>query len=137
MKKISLFIITLLLMAGAVAQELPAKRAEYPGGLNALYQFLQTELQYPKEARDQNIQGTVLVEFIIDKEGNVTNVNVLKSAHPLLDAEAVRVCRAMPQWTPAQDGEGKYVKSTYQLPFTFQYEESKKAKKAKKKGKRM
>lgn len=137
MKKISLFIITLLLMAGAVAQDLPAKRAEFPGGTGALIQFIQSECQYPKEAMDQNIQGTVLVEFVIDKEGNVTNVNVLKSAHPLLDAEAVRVCRAMPQWTPAQDGEGKYVRSTYQLPFTFEFYDGKKAKKAKKKGKRM
>ena len=136
MNKISLFIITLLLMAGAVAQDLPAKRAEFPGGMGALVQFLQAETRYPKEAMDQNIQGTVLVEFIIDKEGNVTNVNVLKSAHPLLDAEAVRVCRAMPQWTPAQDGEGKYVKSTYQLPFTFEFYDGKKAKKAKKKGKK-
>ena len=100
-------------------------------------QFVQTETQYPPEAMAENIQGTVLVEFIVDKEGNVTNVNVLKSAHPLLDAEAVRVCRAMPQWTPAQDGEGKYVKSTYQLPFTFEFYDGKKAKKAKKKGKRM
>ena len=137
MKKISLFIITLLLMVGAVAQDLPAKRAEYPGGIGALMQFIQTETQYPPEAMAENIQGTVLVEFIVDKEGNVTNVNVLKSAHPLLDAEAVRVCRAMPQWTPAQDGEGKYVKSTYQLPFTFEFYDGKKAKKAKKKGKRM
>lgn len=136
MKKISLFIITLLLMAGAVAQDLPAKRAEFPGGTGALIQFIQSECQYPKEAMDQNIQGTVLVEFIVDKEGNVTDVNVLKSAHPLLDAEAVRVCRAMPQWTPAQDGEGKYVKSTYQLPFTFEFYDGKKAKKAKKKGKK-
>jgi protein TonB len=136
MKKITLFIITLLLMAGAVAQDLPAKRAEFPGGTGALIQFIQSECQYPKEAQDKKIQGTVLVEFIIDKEGNVTNVNVLKSAHPLLDAEAVRVCRAMPQWTPAQDGEGKYVKSTYQLPFTFEFYDGKKAKKAKKKGKK-
>lgn len=136
MKKISLFIITLLLMAGAVAQELPTKRAEFPGGMGALVQFLQAETRYPKEAQDKKIQGKVLVEFIVDKEGNVTDVNVLKSAHPLLDAEAVRVCRAMPQWTPAQDEEGKYVKSTFQLPFTFQYEESKKAKKEKKKGKK-
>lgn len=136
MKKISLFIITLLLMAGAVAQELPTKRAEFPGGMGALVQFLQAETRYPKEAQDKKIQGKVLVEFIVDKEGNVTDVNVLKSAHPLLDAEAVRVCYAMPQWTPAQDGEGKYVKSTFQLPFTFQYEESKKAKKAKKRGKK-
>lgn len=136
MKKISLFIITLLLMAGAVSQELPTKRAEFPGGMGALVQFLQAETRYPKEAQDKKIQGKVLVEFIVDKEGNVTDVNVLKSAHPLLDAEAVRVCRAMPQWTPAQDEEGKYVKSTFQLPFTFQYEESKKAKKEKKKGKK-
>lgn len=136
MKKISLFIITLLLMAGAVSQDLPAKRAEFPGGMGALVQFLQAETRYPKEAQDKKIQGKVLVEFIVDKEGNVTDVNVLKSAHPLLDAEAVRVCRAMPQWTPAQDEEGKYVKSTFQLPFTFQYEESKKAKKEKKKGKK-
>lgn len=130
MKKISLFIITLLLMVGAVAQDLPAKRAEYPGGLNALYQFLQTELQYPKEAMDQNIQGTVMVEFIIDKEGNVTNVNVLKSAHPLLDAEAVRVCRAMPQWTPAENN-GETVKSSFQLPITFELDKGKKEKKRK------
>lgn len=136
MKKISLFIITLLLMAGAVAQELPTKRAEFPGGMGALVQFLQAETRYPKEAQDKKIQGKVLVEFIVDKEGNVTDVNVLKSAHPLLDAEAVRVCRAMPQWTPAQDGEGKYVKSTYQLPFTFEFYDGKKAKKAKKKGKK-
>ena len=136
MKKISLFIITMLLMAGSVAQELPTKRAEFPGGMGALVQFLQAETRYPKEAQDKKIQGKVLVEFIVDKEGNVTDVNVLKSAHPLLDAEAVRVCRAMPQWTPAQDGDGKYVKSTFQLPFTFQYEESKKAKKEKKKGKK-
>lgn len=136
MKKISLFIITLLLMAGAVAQELPTKRAEFPGGMGALVQFLQAETRYPKEAQDKKIQGKVLVEFIVDKEGNVTYVNVLKSAHPLLDAEAVRVCRAMPQWTPAQDGDGKYVKSTYQLPFTFEFYDGKKAKKAKKKGKK-
>ena len=136
MKKISLFIITLLLMAGVVAQDAPTKRAEFPGGRDALSQFLITETQYPKEAQDKKIQGTVLVEFIVDKEGKVTDVNVLKSVHPLLDAEAVRVCHAMPQWIPAQDGEGKYVRSTYQLPFTFQYEESKKAKKAKKKGKK-
>ena len=136
MKKISLFIITLLLMAGAVAQELPTKRAEFPGGMGALVQFLQAETRYPKEAQDKKIQGKVLVEFIVDKEGNVTDVSVLKSAHPLLDAEAVRVCRAMPQWTPAQDGEGKYVKSTYQLPFTLEFYDGKKAKKGKKRGKK-
>ena len=128
MKKISLFIITLLLMAGVVAQDAPTKRAEFPGGRDALSQFLITETQYPKEAQDKKIQGTVLVEFIVDKEGKVTDVNVLKSVHPLLDAEAVRVCHAMPQWTPAEN-DGQAVRSYFQLPFNFQLDKSKKGKK--------
>ncbi len=105
--------------------------AEFPGGIEALQQFLQKETTYPPKARKRSIQGRVIVEFIVDKTGNVTNVEVIQSVHPLLDAEAVRVCEAMPQWKPAYKN-GQPVKCYYTLPFSFALSD-KKAKKQKRK----
>lgn len=110
----------------------PDTAASFPGGMEALQQFLITETTYPKKAQKKNIQGRVLVEFIIDKSGKVTEVNVIQSVHPLLDAEAVRVCEAMPQWKPAYK-DGQPVKCYYNLPFNFALSDEKATKKKRKK----
>ena len=115
-----------------VSNTRPDTFAEFPGGREALQQFLLTETTYPEKARKKHIEGTVLVEFIVDKTGNVTNVEVIQSVHPLLDAEAVRVCEAMPQWKPAYK-DGQPVKCYYNLPFNFALSDQKATKKKRKK----
>ena len=145
MKKICLFLAMLMAIAinvqaqddgfdsknGDKASNRPDTFAEFPGGREALQQFLLTETTYPEKARKKHIEGTVLVEFIVDKTGNVTNVEVIRSVHPLLDAEAVRVCETMPQWKPAYK-DGQPVKCYYNLPFNFQLDKKTKRGKRKK-----
>lgn len=97
------------------AEQMP----EYPGGQEALVKFIADNVEYPAECEEKGIQGRVLVRFVIDEEGNVTNPLVLKSVDPLLDAEALRVVKLMQQkWTPGQN-EGKAVAVNYVVPFTF------------------
>ena len=139
MKKICLFLALLMAIATNVQAQNDVENindservhntppdilAEFPGGREALQRFLITETTYPQKARKKNIQGTVLVEFIVDKSGNVTQVKVIRSVHPLLDAEAVRVCEAMPQWKPAYK-DGQPVKCYYNLPFNFSISDKK------------
>ena len=102
----------------AIVSQMP----EYPGGMDALRNYMITEVQYPPEARDKNIQGTVIVRFVIDTTGLVTDVSVVTPVHPLLDDEAIRVCKSMPRWTPGEN-EGKRVKVYYHIPITFVTEE--------------
>lgn len=97
------------------AEQMP----EFPSGQEALMKFISDHVKYPAECEEKSIQGRVLVRFVIDEEGNVTNPIVLKSVDPLLDAEALRVIKLMPKWTPGQDG-GKAVVVKYTVPFTFQ-----------------
>lgn len=91
---------------------------EFPGGLEAYVKFMQDNLNYPKECEEKGEEGRVLVEVLIDKEGNVTNVELKKSVNELLDAEALRVVKSMPKWTPGQDG-GEAVDVKYVIPVTF------------------
>ena len=97
-----------------VVEEMP----QYPGGIEAMMTFLRDNLKYPAELAEQNIQGRVIVQFVVDKEGNVTNPTVMRSVDPQLDAEALRVVKAMPKWTPGKVG-GKAVNVKYTLPVTF------------------
>ncbi len=134
MKKICLILALLMAMATNVQaqeREEPFTPAEYPGGVEALQHFLQNKTHYPKKAEKNGIQGRVLVEFIIDKSGKVTEIQIVQSVDPLLDAEAVRVCKAMPKWKPAYKG-GEPVKCSYKLPFNFTLSDEK-AKKGKRK----
>ena len=91
---------------------------EFPGGFTALQEFLVKNIQYPEKAKKEGITGKVFVQFIIDETGKVTDPKVLKSVHPLLDAEAVRVIGAMPDWTPGTV-KGKKVKVAFTLPIMF------------------
>mgnify|MGYP002624049393 FL=1 len=90
----------------------------FPGGEEALRNYVTNNIQYPEEAHKQGIQGRVFVCFIIGTNGAVQNVKVARSVHPLLDAEAVRVVKSMPKWTPGQH-RGKTVKVSYTIPINF------------------
>lgn len=95
-------------------EELP----QYPGGEPALYNYLKKGVKYPPQAQDQGITGKVYVGFIIEKTGRVDSVWVQRSAHALLDAEAMRVVDAMPDWSPGTQ-DGKPVRVQYVLPINF------------------
>ena len=97
-----------------VVENLP----EYPGGMNELMKFLQQEVKYPKEAQEKGIQGRVVVQFIVKKDGSIIEPKVAKPVDPLLDAEAVRVVSAMPKWNPGKQ-RGQAVNVRFTLPITF------------------
>jgi TonB family protein len=101
---------------------------EFPGGQEALFKWLSQNVSYPDAARAENIEGKVYVRFIIDKSGKPGNIDVVRSAHPLLDEEAKRVIALMPDWTPGKQG-GKDVAVTYTLPLYFKLPEEKKQEK--------
>ena len=99
-------------------EEVPDEQAEFPGGQQELMTFLSQNMKYPSEAMEAGIQGRVLVGFVINKDGSVDEVKVVRSAHATLDAEAVRVVKAMPKWKPGKK-DGKTVRVRYTLPLTF------------------
>lgn len=92
--------------------------AQYPGGIEALHMFLARTVEYPEPARVNNIQGTVLVEFIVETDGSVSNVKVKIPVHPTLDSAAVRAVRQLPNWKPALN-QGVPERCYYQVPISF------------------
>ena len=97
-----------------VVEEMP----EYPGGMSELMKYLSTNMRYPKEAQSKGIQGRVIVQFVVEKDGSITDAKVMKPVDPQLDAEALRVVNAMPKWTPGKQ-RGKAVRVRYTLPVMF------------------
>ena len=93
-------------------------KPEYPGGDMALMKYLAENTKYPETAKENGISGKVFVQFIIDKKGIVTNVKVIRGVDPAIDAEAVRVVKAMPNWKPGSQ-RGKVVPVIYQFPINF------------------
>lgn len=91
---------------------------EFPGGMDALKRFLAQHIQYPAEAREKNIQGKVWIQFLVDEKGKVTQPQVTKGVDPLLDQEALRVVKLMPDWKPAQQN-AKPVEASFLLPLDF------------------
>jgi TonB family protein len=98
----------------AVIEEKP----EFPGGNAALMQFLGSNTKYPEYAKENGIQGRVFVAFVIDKDGKVIDVEILRGVHKILDKEAIRVVSSMPDWSPGIQ-KGKAVKVRYQVPINF------------------
>lgn len=91
---------------------------EFPGGEQALLDYIGSNVQYPKKARKKNIQGTVYISFIVEMDGKVTTVRVLRGIGGGCDKEAVRVVSSMPDWKPGyQDGEP--VRVQFNLPIRF------------------
>ena len=91
---------------------------EYPGGMQAMIEFLQTNMKYPEDAAKQKVEGRVMVRFVVETDGSVSDVHVAKQVFPSLDAEAIRVVQAMPKWTPGKD-KGRVVRVKYNLPIVF------------------
>lgn len=97
-----------------VVEESPS----YPGGDEARIRFLQQNIQYPQMARESGIQGTVYVTFVVEKNGAVTDVRVLRGIGGGCDEEAVRVIKAMPKWNPGKQ-RGKPVRVQFNMPIKF------------------
>ena len=93
----------------------------FPGGDAACMKWLRDNIKYPKEAIEANITGKVFVQFVIEKDGSITNAKIARSASTLLDAEALRIVNNMPQWIPGKQ-RGKAVRVAYTLPISFSLE---------------
>ena len=91
---------------------------EFPGGTESMMKFLVENIKYPKEAMDKGIAGRVFVEFVVEQDGSLSDVKVLRSVDPILDNEAVRIVKTMPKWKPGTEG-GKTVRVKYVLPIVF------------------
>lgn len=90
----------------------------FPGGQSALMQFLHDNMKYPVVAQENGVQGRVTVQFVVEKDGSITDVHVLRGVDPSLDKEAVRVVKSMPRWTPGKQN-GTTVRVNYRLPVLF------------------
>lgn len=100
-----------------VAEQMP----EYPGGMKEMLKFLQENVKYPENAMKNNVQGRVIVQFVVEKDGTPTEFKVARSVDPDLDAEALRVLQTMPKWKPGmQRGEVVRVKFTVPVSFKLQ-----------------
>ena len=91
---------------------------EYPGGANAMYEFIQKNVKYPESAKDKGIEGKVYVQFVVEKDGSLSSFNVLRGVSDEVDAEAIRVLKLMPKWKPGMQ-EGKAVRVQFTMPFNF------------------
>ena len=91
---------------------------EYPGGMSAMIEFLQTNLKYPEDAIKQKVGGRVMVMFVVETDGSLSNVRVARKVFPSLDAEAVRVVKTMPKWKPGKE-KGRAVRVNFTLPVVF------------------
>ncbi len=97
-----------------VVEELP----EFPGGTSAMMDFLQTNLRYPEAAKDAGIQGTVFVSFVVESDGSISNIKVLRGIGGGCDEEAVRVVGMMPKWEPGRQ-RGEAVRVQFNMPVRF------------------
>ena len=90
----------------------------FPGGQQALFEWLSKNIKYPVVAEENGVQGRVIVTFVVERNGSITDVQVVKSVDPSLDKEAVRVVKAMPHWIPGKQN-GSAVRVKFTVPVTF------------------
>lgn len=100
--------------AFTVVEQMP----EFPGGMKELMTYLKDNIKYPKAAQDKKVQGRVIVQFVVEKDGTPTEFNVVRSVDPDLDAEALRVLGGMPKWKPGMQ-KGQVVRVKYTVPVAF------------------
>ena len=91
---------------------------EFPGGMSALMKFLSDNIRYPVIAQENGIQGRVITNFVVERDGSITDVQVVRGQDPSLDKEAVRVIKTMPKWKPGKQ-RGKAVRVRFTLPVVF------------------
>ena len=97
-----------------VVEQMPS----FPGGQSALLQYLSSNIKYPVVAEENGVQGRVIVTFVVERDGSITDVRVVKSVDPSLDKEAQRVVKSMPKWIPGKQN-GSAVRVKYTVPVTF------------------
>lgn len=88
------------------------------GGMQGLMKFMSENLKYPEQAKEKGIEGTVIVSFVVQKDGSIANPEVLRGIGAGCDAEAVRVVKSFPNWTPGEK-DGKKVNTQMQLPIKY------------------
>lgn len=91
---------------------------QYPGGIPQMMKFIVSNIKYPKDAIKKGMQGAVVVQFVVEPDGSVSNVHVVRSVFPSLDTEAVRMVKAMPKWSPGMQN-GKPVRVRFNVPIRF------------------
>ncbi len=94
------------------------KDPEFPGGTDALYKYLAENIKYPQLARDNGITGKVYITFVVERDGSIANPKILRDIGGGCGAEAIRVVKAMPKWTPGKQ-RGKAVRVQFNLPVNF------------------
>jgi len=97
-----------------VVEQMPS----FPGGDAELMKFLNSHIKYPAVAEENGIQGRVVATFVVERDGSITDVKVIKSVDPSLDKEAIRVLKSMPKWIPGKQN-GSAVRVKYTVPVTF------------------
>ena len=97
-----------------VVEEMPS----FPGGQGALMSFLSSNIKYPVVAQENGVQGRVIVGFVVERDGSITDVKVMRSVDPSLDREAQRVVKSMPKWKPGKQN-GSAVRVKYTVPVVF------------------
>lgn len=93
--------------------------AVFPGGINLLYDYLRNNIEYPQIGRELDIEGKVIIQFIVEADGSITTCHIIKSVNQPMDAEAYRVVQTMPKWIPATY-KGVPTKCIFNLPVSFQ-----------------
>lgn len=97
-----------------VVEQMPC----FPGGQGKLVEFIEENMQYPKECAEKGIYGRVIVAFVVERDGQLSNIRVVKSVHPALDKEALRIVNLMPRWIPGKQN-GVTVRVKYIIPIRF------------------
>ena len=103
-----------------VVEDMP----EFPGGEQKMMEYIAMNLVYPEKARDNGIQGRVLIQFVVDESGHIINAKVMKGVHPELDSAALAVVKGMPKWKPGKQ-RGDAVRVRYIIPIRFVLDEEK------------
>ncbi|MBO4851646.1 MAG: energy transducer TonB [Prevotella sp.] len=94
------------------------QQPSFPGGSLALFDFLRENTKYPEQAKKDSIEGRVVLSFVVETDGSITDPKVVRGVHPLLDEEALRVAKLMPKWEPGYQN-GNPVRVKYNIPVTF------------------
>ena len=118
-KTLFLVIFTLFCIGNISALHVVEESPEYPGGMKELMKFIQENIRYPKSAAKKGIEGRVICQFTVTKDGSIENVIVVRGLHKSLDKEAVRVIKKMPKWKPGKNYKGEVQDCKYTIPVTF------------------
>ncbi len=113
------FVLILMMVMGmSIATMAADTKASFPGGESAQTEFINKTLVYPADAKANGVEGVVVVSFTVKTDGSIGNIKIKRMVDPDLEAEAIRVVKKMPAWTPATK-DGKPIDSTAEIPFKF------------------